>query len=111
MERFSFLNTQMGLEYCAEDEEIYLEVLEGYVEEDRSAELEGHLASENWSEYRVVVHAVKSTSLTIGAEELSEKAKALELAAAEGNGDFVKANHAEMMAMYKDVLAKISAAL
>ena len=111
MEGFEFLNTEMGLEYCAEDEEIYREVLEGYVEEDRSDELEGFLASENWADYRVVVHAVKSTSLTIGAEELSEKAKALELAAAEGNGDFVKSNHAEMMAMYKDILGKISAAL
>lgn len=111
MEGFDFLNTEMGLEYCADDEEIYREVLEGYVEEDRCAELEEHLAAENWADYRVVVHAVKSTSLTIGAEELSEKAKALELAAADGNGDFVKANHSEMLNMYKDIMNKISAAL
>ena len=111
MEGFEFLNTEVGLEYCADDEEIYREVLEGYVEEDRNAELAEYFASENWPEYRVVIHAVKSTSLTIGAEELSEKAKALEYAAADGDGDFIKANHQEVVDMYKELLAKISAAL
>lgn len=42
---------------------------------------------------------------------MSAKAKALEMAAAEGNGDFVKANHAEMAAMYADILTKITNAL
>lgn len=111
MEGFDFLNTEIGLEYCADDEEIYLEVLEGYVEEDRSEELANLYASEDWAEYRVIVHAIKSTSLTIGAESLSEKAKALEMAAAEGNADFIKANHDDMMADYKDILQKISNAL
>ena len=111
MDRFDFLDAEMGLEYCADDEEIYLEVLEGYVEEDRSEELESLYAAENWPEYRVVVHAVKSTSLTIGAEDLSAKAKALELAAADGDAAFVKANHDDMLEDYKDLLEKISNAL
>lgn len=111
MEGFEFLNTEMGLEYCADDEEIYLEVLEGYVEEDRREELEDFYSNENWADYRVVIHAVKSTSLTIGAEELSERAKALELAAADGDGDYIKANHQEVIDMYTDILDKISNAL
>lgn len=111
MEGFDFLNTAVGLEYCADDEEIYIEVLEGYVEEDRREELSQYLEAENWADYRVVVHAVKSTSLTIGAEELSAKAKELELAAADGNGDFVKANHQAMIEMYTDILTKIQEAL
>jgi len=111
MERFGFLNTAVGLEYCADDEEIYVEVLEGYVEEDRREELNSLLAAENWPDYRVVVHSVKSTSLTIGAEELSEKAKALEFAAADGDASFVKANHQEMIDMYTDILTKIQGAL
>ena len=111
MEGFDFLNTEVGLEYCAEDEDIYLEVLEGYVEEDRCEELAALYASENWPEYRVVVHAIKSTSLTIGAEDLSAKAKALEMAAADGDAAFIKANHDDMVNDYKDILQKISAAL
>lgn len=111
MQGFEFLNQEVGLEYCAGDEEIYREVIEGYLEEDRRAEIEDYLAKEDWPNYRVIVHAIKSTSLTIGAEELSAKAKALEMAAAEGNGDFVKANHREMADMYSDILTKISNAL
>ena len=111
MEGFDFLNQEVGLEYCAGDEDIYREVLEGYLEEDRRAELEDYFAKEDWANYRVVVHAVKSTSLTIGAEALSEKAKSLEACAAEGNGDGVKAGHSEMIGMYADILTKISNAL
>ena len=111
MEGFEFLNTELGLEYCAEDEDIYREVLEGYVEEDRRDELNALLEAEDWANYRVVVHAIKSTSLTIGAEELSQKAKALEMAAAESDADFVKANHQDMMDMYSDILTKIKGAL
>lgn len=111
MDRFDFLNTEIGLEYCADDEEIYIEVLQEYLEEDRREELESLLAAENWADYRVIIHSVKSTSLTIGAEELSEKAKALEFAAADGDAAFVKANHQEMIEMYSDILNKISEAL
>lgn len=111
MDKFDFLNTDIGLEYCADDEEIYLEVLEGYVEEDRREELEDLFAAENWPDYRVIVHSVKSTSLTIGAEELSEKAKALELAAADGDAAFVRSNHQDMIDTYTDILNKISEAL
>jgi len=111
LEKFDFLNTELGLEYCAEDEEVYLEVLEGYVEEDRRDELVNHYEQSNWPEYRVVVHAVKSTSLTIGAEDLSAKAKALEMAAADGDEAFIKANHDELIEEYGELLDKISEAL
>ena len=111
MDRFDFLDTSIGLEYCADDEEIYIEVIESYLEEDRTEEVQALYEAKNWPEYRVVVHAIKSTSLTIGAPELSEKAKALELASASGDEGYILANHDEMVAMYKDLLGKIKAAL
>lgn len=111
MADLSFLNQTMGLEYCAGDMDIYLEVLDSYLEEDMRETLNAQLAAEDWPGYRTTVHAVKSTSLTIGAEELSAKAKALEMAAAEGDGATVKAGHDDMMADYSDILSKIKAAL
>ena len=111
MADLSFLNQEMGLEYCAGDMEIYLEVLESYVEEDMRETLETALGAEDWASYRTTVHAVKSTSLTIGAEELSAEAKALEMAAAEGDGATVKAGHAKLIEDYTDILTKISTAL
>lgn len=111
MEGFDFLDKDTGLEYCGGDDEIYREVIEGYLEEDRRAELAGYYDAGDLANYRVVVHAIKSTSLTIGAVELSEKAKALELAAADGDADYVRAHNDEMVAMYSDILHKIQEAL
>lgn len=111
MTGFDFLDQEVALEYCAGDEEIYREILEGYVEEDRREELLKSYEAEDLAAYRVNAHAIKSTSLTIGATELSAKAKALEYAAADGDIDFVKKNNDEMVALYSDILDKIRAAL
>ncbi len=111
MTGFEFLDQEVGLEYCAGDEEIYREIIEGYLEEDRREELAKSLAAGDLANYRVSAHAIKSTSLTIGATELSAKAKALEYAAADGDMDFVKANNDELVSMYSDILDKIKAAL
>lgn len=111
MTGFDFLDQDVGLEYCAGDEEIYREILEGYLEEDRREELKKCFDSGDLATYRVNAHAIKSTSLTIGATELSAKAKALEYAAADGDMNFVKENNDELVAMYTDILDKIRAAL
>ena len=111
MTGFDFLDQEVGLEYCAGDEEIYREILEGYLEEDRRAELVKFFETDDLVNYRVVAHAIKSTSLTIGATELSAKAKALEYAAADGDSAFIREHNEEMLKMYSDILDKIKAAL
>ena len=111
MTGFDFLDQDVGLEYCAGDEEIYREILEGYLEEDRREELAKYYNAEDLPNYRVVAHAIKSTSLTIGATQLSEKAKALEYAAADGDMNFIKENNDEMVSAYSDILEKIRQAL
>ena len=111
MTGFDFLDQEVGLEYCAGDEEIYREIIEGYLEEDRREELARYYDAEDLANYRVIAHAIKSTSLTIGATELSAKAKALEYAAADGDIDFIKQNNSELVEMYSDILSKIQAAL
>ena len=111
MNGFDFLDQEVGLEYCAQDEEIYREILEGYVEEDRREELAKYYDAGDLPNYRVVAHAIKSTSLTIGATDLSAKAKSLEYAAADGDEAFIRENHAALLDMYSDILDKIKAAL
>ena len=111
MNGFDFLDQEVGLEYCAGDEEIYREIIEGYLEEDRRAELVKYYETDDLPNYRVVAHAIKSTSLTIGATELSAKAKALEYAAADGDRNYIRENNDAMLAMYSDILDKIKAAL
>ena len=46
MTGFDFLDQDVALEYCAGDEEIYREILEGYLEEDRRKELADYFAAD-----------------------------------------------------------------
>ncbi len=105
------LNTELGLEYCGDMEDLYEDMLRDYIDGDHIDELEGFFADENWADYRVSIHGVKSTTLMIGGEDLSAKAKELEMAAAEGNADFIKENHSKVMDEYKSLLQKIKEAI
>ena len=102
------LDTATGLGYCMNDKSFYREMLAEYVENDRSADLENFLANGSLDNYRITIHSLKSTSLTIGAVALSESAKALETACKEGNVDYVRSQHAKCMADYKLILEKLS---
>lgn len=106
-----FLNTETGLGYCMNDESFYREMLAEYVKNDRRDELEKSLASNDLECYRITIHSLKSTSLTIGAVALSESAKALETACKEGNVDYVRAQHEKCMTDYKLILEKLSSYL
>ena len=55
----------------------------------------------------ILVHALKSSALYIGAAQLSEAAKALELAGKEGKVDYIEAHQEEMIAMYHRLLERM----
>lgn len=98
---------EKGINYCAGDEEFYIDVLNDYVEENRKAEIEDLFSSENYADYAVEVHALKSTSRTLGFEKMGNLAEKLEHAAKDGDTDYVKANHAEAMEYLAKLLASI----
>ena len=72
------LDTATGLEYCANSEEVYLDILNEFKNDDRREELNTFFAERNWERYRISAHAVKSSSLTIGAMDLYEVAREIE---------------------------------
>ena len=102
------LDTATGLGYCMNDKGFYREMLVEYVKNDRLADLESSFAKGDFENYRINMHSLKSTSLTIGAVALSETAKTIEIACKEGNVDFVRSQHEKCMADYKMVLEKLS---
>lgn len=55
------------------------------------------------------VHALKSTSLTIGAEALSSQAKELELAGKRGDADFIREHHSALMHAYDELCGQLAA--
>jgi HPt (histidine-containing phosphotransfer) domain-containing protein len=63
-----------------DDWDFYREVLQEYVaaKDEKLGEMDHFLAEENWYEFKVSVHALKSTSRMIGAATLAERAQELE---------------------------------
>lgn len=105
------VDAKAGLGFCMNDESFYLEMVEEFCGANKDKDLEKFYEVSDWANYRIVVHALKSTSLTIGLSELSASAKALEAAAAENNGDFIKSNHRFLMDSYKSAVNKLKKAL
>ena len=106
-ERFPMLDTKTGMNYCMNDEEFYIEILETYVQNDKRQLIADAFAAENWKDYETYVHALKSTSLNIGAVDLSGHAKALELAAKEGDYGYIRENHKKVFDEYSEMLNKV----
>jgi HPt (histidine-containing phosphotransfer) domain-containing protein len=102
-----FLDTATGLAYCMNDEKFYREMQEEYVKGDKTKELAELFDKEDFENYRIAVHALKSSSLTIGATKVSEAAKALELACKENNLEFVKQNHGAFVEKYSALLVAL----
>ena len=75
---------------------------------EKQAEIVSLYDSANWTDYAIKVHALKSTSLTIGAEALSAQAKELELAGKRGDEDFIRANHPALMDAYDAICAQLA---
>lgn len=98
------LDAGMGLSYCGQDEDFYGEILRDYIQSERDSELNAFYHAGDWENYRTKIHALKSTSLTIGAVQLSEAAKALEMAAKSGDMDYIQSNHQKAMDMYADLI-------
>ncbi len=108
-EKKTVIDRNIGLEYCSGMEDIYQEVLEAYYEEgqDYLKKMAEYQNNKDWKNYAIIVHAIKSTSLTIGATELSEAAKEQELAAKAGNEEVIAAKWEAVHAAFKEVLEEV----
>ncbi len=96
---------ETGIRYTGGDEELYIDVLSDYVKaaDKTKALLRGFVEDGNTSEYIIAVHALKSTSLNIGASKLSELAKTIEHAGKAGNTDIISERTEELISMYDGV--------
>lgn len=105
----SGLDKKSAMTYCADSEEIYQEMLATYYEQSEKyrANLSEYYKNRDWKQYKVIIHALKSTSLLIGAPDLSKKAKQLENAAKECDEDVLFAEHEKFMEEYQIVLKAV----
>ena len=105
----SGMDTDAGLKYCADDEEFYKSLLIQFASESdtKIPSLKKFYGDRDWHNYEILVHALKSTSKMIGLMELSDKAKALEMAAKEKKEDYILDHHEEVIKQYSSVASDI----
>ena len=99
------IRTEDGLRFCRGDEELYRAVVEEFVQsaEEKAKNLEAYYDAADWKNYVILVHALKSSARTIGAQPLSEVAAALEKAAREEDAVTIRQSHGRMMDQYRRV--------
>jgi signal transduction histidine kinase/FixJ family two-component response regulator/HPt (histidine-containing phosphotransfer) domain-containing protein len=100
----AMLDETLGMEYCGNDRKLYREVLKSYAEEDKSGELRKFFDAQDWENYKIVIHSVKSVSLSVGAKKLAEHAGALEMAAKNEDLDYIRLHHDNVMKEYSEVI-------
>ena len=62
---------------------------------------------QDWKNYTITVHGMKSSMRSIGATELSELAKQLEFAGKEGHIDYIRQHHEIMIKEYERLFAAL----
>ncbi len=107
------VNTSEGLVYCINDNDFYLEMVSDYCSshEEKSKSLDEFLATGNMDEYKIMIHALKSMSRTIGANDVADLAMALEQAANRNDTAYVQENHPAFKAAYKKLADGLSQAI
>lgn len=108
-EQLKHIDIKTGLLYADGSAELLERIMTIYIEQSgKTAEMaENCFAAGDMKNYEIVIHSLKSTSLGIGAKELSEAAKKLENAARNGDTEYVKAHHGEAMSLYRLVIAEV----
>ena len=96
-------STASGLSYCMEDEGFYKEMLTDFAAsyEKRMGEINDALEKDDIKLYRTLVHSLKSASRSVGADDVSELAQALENAAGEENTEFVRTHNSELEKLFR----------
>lgn len=104
--REELISLSVGLAYCMEDEEFYYEILQTYYEQGLGYrdKLKDLYEQQDFKELKIIVHAIKSTSLNIGSVELSGKAKAMEQYAKDENAEELQNKWQEFLSLYEQVL-------
>lgn len=101
-----WIDQKVGVEYCADSTEMYLEILQDYCSESQKIkkQLEECMKKQDWKNFAVYVHSVKSSSKTIGAVDFSDEALKLEMAAKEGDLKTIQKEWSEFCLHFEQVI-------
>lgn len=96
------IDRNLGLQYSGNLADLYDNLLTMFHDslEEKIADIEEKFQAKDWKNYQILVHALKSTAKSIGAESLSEDARKLEYAARDNDIDYIKEHHEKAIAHY-----------
>lgn len=109
--RMEGIDPSAGLAYAGEDAELYREILADYAEgiETQVQAVEHALAAEDIETFTIEVHSLKSTSRTIGALALSDRAKELEEYGKRREWEQIRAGTPGLLTAYRRLYSIITA--
>ncbi len=98
-----YIDLATGLQYSAGSDEMYRQFLQMFcsMRDERIEKLTESFQAEDWKNYTVYVHAMKSTSLSIGGKELSQLAAKLEQAGKNDEIDLILENHERLLELFQ----------
>ena len=107
------VDVSVGLGYSGNDEDFYAEMLGEFASsfEEKISMLDGFLAAEDWTNYNIKVHALKSNARMIGAEALSLQALKLEEASKKNDADYIRKNHGILAGAGRELVKNITESL
>lgn len=112
----AWLDAATGMQYCADSEEVYREVLQEFCDvwQETRDMLDKLYEGSNWKDYAICIHGLKSSALSVGAKKLSKEAAGLEKAGQElQKGDaphrdellqYIREYHGKTMKIYGDTV-------
>lgn len=100
-----------GIENCGESAELYQNILTVFIKEGRKKLplIKQMYKEENWQDYIVAVHGLKSSAASIGALELSKHAKEMEFAGKEENIGLIHEKTDGLLSEYLALLQMLTA--
>ncbi len=103
------INISQGISYCG-DREGLREIIAMYHAQGagRSSQLKQLFEEQNWKNYAITAHALKSNSRGIGANDLAELAFGMEMAGKENRIEYILEHHAEFMKKHEELLAALA---
>ncbi|MCL2210142.1 MAG: ATP-binding protein [Treponema sp.] len=103
------INIQTGIKMTGGTEEGYIKVLCIFQKDakERLLLLDSELEKGNIQSFATNIHALKSASASIGAEQISAEAAGLEAAGKNGNTDFIRGNFPEFKSRLTGLLDKL----
>jgi len=103
------VNTRSGMQYCRGDKEFYVELLEKFAqdEERKASGMNVSFQNGDLGNYRILVHALKSSAKMVGADSLSEMAKRAEEAAKDNDAGYIREHHEELLNKYHELVRNI----